>query len=390
MYNVDQKHSEMDCATIQGDGSVIKMTKKDGSQLDNVRFKNFHKQQQVPFIAFADFECTLQEHDTTAFTKDGAQTKLRQKHVPNSYSYNVVTTLYDDTEMLRRNGISEKHAEICKKDLNRLNKLYDGENPAKHLLEKLLKEQQRIENVLRTDWGRIETPESLRDFKTATKCYLCGEAFGHTTRQSKVWDHCHHSGAYRGACHSKCNLDIRNNYVLPVVIHNLRGYDGHLIIKEAKLKGFNVRVIANSSEKYMNIRIGKLNFIDSLQFMSAGLNELTKNLQDADPRLTRFAFSQKYITELHQKCKATLPLEDFTKLLLRKGVYPYSHVKDASVFKEMVLPPIDAFTDFLTQQPIPKPDYEHAEQVWGMRVMVDCHRLTEHPPVPLRQRPCIG
>ena len=364
MYNVDQKHSETDCATIQQEGSVIRLTNKDGTPLQNVKFKNFHKQAQVPFIAFADFECTLREHDQTPFNiKKSAHTKLRQKHVPNSYAYNVITTLYDDPKMLQRNHISQALADNRKENLNSLNNFYFGDNPAKHLLEKLLKEQQRIETLLRQDLGRIETPQALHDFNSATTCYLCGKKFsGWKTGQSKVWDHCHHSGAYRGACHSKCNLDIRNNYILPVVFHNLRGYDGHLIIKEAKQKGFNVRVIANTSEKYMNIRIGKLNFIDSLQFMDASLDELTKNLYEADPR--RFRFSKQYITELHTECHSELPLDEFTTMMLRKGVYPYSHIKSNAVFKETEFPPPEAFTDFLTQKPIELTEYAHAKRVW--------------------------
>ncbi|XP_073235132.1 uncharacterized protein [Porites lutea] len=48
----------------------------------------------------------------------------------------------------------------------------------------------------------------------------------------KVRDHCHFTGKYRGAAHNKCNLRCRKPRVLPVIIHNLQGYDAHLFIKQ--------------------------------------------------------------------------------------------------------------------------------------------------------------
>ena len=41
-------------------------------------------------------------------------------------------------------------------------------------------------------------------------------------------DHCHIVGSYRGAAHNECNL-MHRYPKLPVVIHNLKGYDRHLI-----------------------------------------------------------------------------------------------------------------------------------------------------------------
>ena len=47
----------------------------------------------------------------------------------------------------------------------------------------------------------------------------------------KVKDHCHVTGKFRGAAHNKCNLKLRIPRELPIIFHNLQGYDGHLIFK---------------------------------------------------------------------------------------------------------------------------------------------------------------
>ena len=75
----------------------------------------------------------------------------------------------------------------------------------------------------------------------------------------------------------------------PVIFHNLRGYDSHLIFN--KLSKFDVKsdVIPNGLEKYMVFFLTKnLDFIDSMQFMNYGLDKLVKNLSNND---------FKYLTE---------------------------------------------------------------------------------------------
>jgi len=37
---------------------------------------------------------------------------------------------------------------------------------------------------------------------------------------------------YRGAACNKCNLQLKLSYRIPVVFHNLRGYDCHLLIQK--------------------------------------------------------------------------------------------------------------------------------------------------------------
>ena len=64
----------------------------------------------------------------------------------------------------------------------------------------------------------------------ATHCGICDHEVG----DDKVRDRCHMTGKYRCCAHSKCNLHVNyNNFKIPVVFHDLKGYDSHLIIYNA-------------------------------------------------------------------------------------------------------------------------------------------------------------
>ena len=86
------------------------------------------------------------------------------------------------------------------------------------------------------------TEAELRSFHTAINCYICNRPLG----GDKVRDHCHILGFYRGATHSRCTLAYRiskSGWKLPVVIHNLKGYGSHLIVKALKTEFVEVRII---------------------------------------------------------------------------------------------------------------------------------------------------
>ena len=70
----------------------------------------------------------------------------------------------------------------------------------------------------------------------------------------RVRDHCHYIGEYPGAAHNNCNLKYKIPDHIPIVFHNLIGYDAHLFIKELRRK-FNKNDIAESKEKYISFNV---------------------------------------------------------------------------------------------------------------------------------------
>ena len=70
--------------------------------------------------------------------------------------------------------------------------------------------------------------------------------------------------------------------------------------------------------------------------------------------------------------------ENQYKLLIQKGIYPYKYMTNWDKFKEMKLPPREAFYSKLNMAGIREEDYEHAHRVWkefGLKDLGEYHDL---------------
>ena len=132
-----------------------------------------------------------------------------------------------------------------------------------------------------------------REHEAAEKCHICLKEFN-DPRNRKVRDHCYYSGVYRGAAHNNCNLKYKIPDHIPIVFHNLSGYDAHLFIKELgrRFNKNDIGVIAENREKYISFSVKisvklagvkhkdgteehkniQLRFIDSCRFMASSLD----------------------------------------------------------------------------------------------------------------------
>lgn len=284
-----------------------------------IQFKAVAKQLRIPFIIYADLECYTVPQDGTKY----------QHHVPNSFAYIIVST-------------NEKY--------NRKPVLYRGEDVIEVFFDKLLEEERRIQQIMNDQMGLVMSENDIKNFVEVDNCHICDKPLG----EDRVRDHDHITGIFRGAAHSNCNLQYRlthkSKVFIPVVFHNLRGYDSHCLMERlGKYKKKKLTVIPNTIEKYISFSLGGLRFIDSLQFMNSSLAALVTNLA----------------SEGKQKFKVMSKYADHQDLLLRKGVYPYDYVNESTKFEDTELPSKDKFYSHLQGDDITDEDYQHAQTVWN-------------------------
>ena len=137
-------------------------------------------------------------------------------------------------------------------------------------------------------------------FQSSNKCWICDELFD--VGDNKLRDQWHITGNYRGSDYWSCNINLGLTKNVPVIFHNLRGYNSHLIIKEIGKFDVGVSAIPNGLEKYMTFTINSnLVFIDRMQFMNSSLNALVKNLSDNDFKYLLEEFSTDLLELVKQK-----------------------------------------------------------------------------------------
>ena len=133
----------------------------------------------------------------------------------------------------------------------------------------------------------------------------------------------------------------KQRYKLPIVFHNLRGYDAHLIFKKVKQEHGKINVIPNNSELYISFDVGRLKFLDSMQFLSCGLNKLDDQFKHL---------------------KAAYPLH--WKLLSKKGIYCFDYMDSMERFDETSLPFKEHFFNRLYDKHVSEEQYTYARRVW--------------------------
>ena len=93
------------------------------------------------------------------------------------------------------------------------------------------------------------TEEEEKQFQSGNICRICEKFI--EDDDEKFRDNCHTIRKFRGTAHWSCNINLQLTKKVPVIIHNLRGYDSHLIF--CALKNFDVKidVMPSRLEKYM-------------------------------------------------------------------------------------------------------------------------------------------
>ena len=342
------------CISINGK-QAINMPEKG----DKVYFKNHHKQLPVPFVIYADFEAITEKIHGCLPNNEKSYTEAYQKHTDCGYGYKVVCC-YDD-----------KYSKPVQ--------IHRGENAVHKFMENMLEEVDWCKSIIKKHFNKpLEmTEENEIDFQKATKCHICDQQY--TDKDIRVKDHCHITGEFRGSAHQDCNLKLRikpATIKIPVLFHNLRGYDSHFIMQQigeiAKKHVYknnrgeechmNIDCIPNNMEKYMAFMLGNhLVFLDSFQFMSSSLDNLTKNLPDDAFKYTQ----QEFIKEQFN-------------LMKQKGIYPYDHMDSFDRFNETKLPVQQDFYSILNNEHISDEQYKHAQNVWdtfNLKTMGDYHDL---------------
>ena len=210
---------------------------------------------QVPFKIHSDFQCIL-DH---AESYEGYCSRII-KITLHGFAYKLVC-------------VDDKYSKLIV--------VYRGQNAAYKFIEAILEELEYCKIIMKKHFSKnlIITEEEEKQFQLTNICWMCEKII----KDKKVRDDCHIARKFRGAAHWSLKINLQLTKKVPLIFHNIKGYDIHLIYNELKRFDVKIDIIPNGLEKYVAFMINKnLVFIDSMQFTNSSLEKLVKNLSDND------------------------------------------------------------------------------------------------------------
>ena len=222
-------------------------TKITFSWKDQLKFEDYHMKVPVPIRVYADFECINQPQNTP---------NMLFKQIPIAVGYYVISPFGNYYYS------------------------YFGIDCTTWFVNRMLTLEKIASKYFKTNLELEMSQEEEVQFQLAEECWLCENPLDDT----KVRDHDHLTGKYRGAAHNICNINCkqRSSSFVPIFFHNISGYDCHLIFQELLIqvfeKGYESKIIPKSLENYVSVQVGCLRFLDSYRFLSSSLDKLVKSL----------------------------------------------------------------------------------------------------------------
>ena len=117
-------------------------------------------------------------------------------------------------------------------------------------------------------------------------------------------------------------LRQKQSNFIPILFHNFSNYDCHLFFKtliDKKPDNVNLNVIPKTNEEYISVTYGCIRFIDSYRFLSSGLDNLVKTLNEDDFKILKKEFPNNW------------------QLLNKKLAYPYEYFKILKIIIKIFL-----------------------------------------------------
>ena len=310
-------------------------------------FKNYHKQMKAPYVVYADFESLVKRIATCEPSNEKSFTIKTEKQEPCGFSflivrsdgqafgpvtyrgedavYNFLRFLLVEEKRMREDMANKRPIAMTNSDWQKHKSATEC-----HICNKSLFKERFLDSIQVHDpengkycgqshrscyhkavKGRYATERKKKDWidqwieANQETCLFCADPLIVSNFKDSAKDHDHLTGEYRGAAHNECNLKLKLNpktMPIPVIFHNLEGYDGHLLMQAmARVRG-EIKCIAKNTEKYITFSLGNLKFIDSLNFLQNSLENVVKGNNE-------FPLMKKRYPE-------------YSELLLKKGIYP--------------------------------------------------------------------
>jgi len=253
-------------------------------------------------------------------------------------------------------------------------KQFDGENCMEEFLNYCVDVKCKMDEIMekneKFEYNAVNfTNDNAVNYSSSSNCCICEKRLGYKDGYDDGYEksiyHCSITGKYMGAAHFKCRPKSIHSK-LPVIFHNLKGYDSHFIIQTLGLvkkrldSSTEITIIPTTTEKYLSFSFDNIVFLDSLQFMNSSLASLVDALNKVELK-NKGVNGESVFTHFNKEFNGeTSDLE----LLRQKGIFPYDYYSNEAVLNENKLPTIDKFYSKLNEEDAKLEDYVRANLVF--------------------------
>ena len=197
-----------------------------------VQYSDGQYQFKVPFMMYTDFESILEPIQGASNNLNISSTREVNAHAPSGW-YVYSKSAYGKVT----NPLAE----------------YRGPDCVRKFCEHIISEAKWLYSSFPEKPMAPLTKSQIKEYKRTTKCHIYYKPFNEKKR--RVRDHCHYTGLYWGAANFSCNLKYKIPKYIPVVFHNLAGYDAHLFIRELSKYTTGMGIIAKNTEDHISFSI---------------------------------------------------------------------------------------------------------------------------------------
>lgn len=300
------------------------------------KFNDYTNCDYVDYVIYADIECIITEDDG--------------RNIPSGFGFKVVSNDPDAfDENITGNYCMEFGYGCVERAIRRITEIRSV----------IKRKYEKVKKIVRNKSNKDEYHCLIPN----QKCCYCLSTNTITRWYNKLTGKINYDRYVCNVCNKKRNNE--KNLIIPVLFHNLKGYDSHLIIQALGnsniVENFDdINAIPQSSEKFISFSLYSsypIRFIDSYAFLNTGLERLASFLQQSD---------FKYCTDVNMR---------------RKGYYPYEYMNSFTRFHETELPPIEAFYSKLRNENIDAEQYKIAQRMWKY---FQCNDLRDYHDLYLR------
>lgn len=305
--------------------AIFKFSKQDAAHL-------------APLFCVCDYECLVLPIDTCIPDPKTSFTSAKQLHQPLAFGAYLVSNVNTDhvpqLPLKYFHCISTSEKQLCRQ-----------------IYKYFVRVAKAAKILLNSDFPINASRQDRINHANASECYVCGHGF--TEEDGKILEHTHYVqfANVRGSAHFSCNLKMHKHKFIVFYFHNLKGYDGHMLIKMFSARKIKVNVLAITLEKYMTFSVVvknlELRFMDSALMLNASLDVVSATLSTDE----YIEMRQNFPVELHS-------------MLYKKAPFPYSFLSSAANLKVKTFPDIVHFKNDLSDEEISPEEYQRARDLY--------------------------